>query len=514
MRATRAERGAELHGIDSLASESAAKAPSAPSVGDPAGEGRPGPFGGGMSALVVQLGREAQPFRPREVPQARQVGHHHLSRVRDDAIAVVIPSDDDGNVVRAPSAHPHRDGGEDSHDHTENSSQGVTHAPILPAGLGGDEGALASTHRLLPQPQESCGGLPAMSATPADDSERLRRLASSYELRAELRPYAVDDRIRKCGSVVYTDPQLITEEYEDGSRSARWSGVVLCNRAGCPVCGAARARRFHDQVLRTLGSGGLWQHVILTVPHTPADSWSDVYERLLAGVRGLSHGQAGRIVMRDVQATIRATETTWSMRSGWHVHLHVLWRVPRPLLDAERRLLATQWAETLGRTPRELEHMRAHGVRWGRLCDCDLGGARREAASYVSKLAHEMSGAHKSAHPEHWTLGELYQRATEDEQFVPLVQEYQRATKGRRLYQLDRRAQRLHDAAPELPERVVVRSWTYPVDRQEYRSLSRRERAGDALALYLPLEVAVRARGDPLDEVEDTVYSLLAARPP
>jgi len=346
-----------------------------------------------------------------------------------------------------------------------------------------------------------------MSATPADDSDRLRRLASSYELRAHLRPYAVDDRIRKCGSVVYTDPQLITVEWEDGSRSARWSGIVLCNRAGCPVCGAARARRFHDQLLRTLGSGGLWQHVILTVPHTPADSWSDVYERLLAGVRGLSHGQAGRIVMRDVQATVRATETTWSVRSGWHVHLHVLWRLPRRLLDEERAVVAAQWAATTG------AHLE-HGCRFGLTADCDQPDVRQQFAAYLAKLAHEMSGTAKVAHPEHWTLGELYQRATEDEQFVPLVRAYQRETKGRRLYQLDRRAQQLHDSAPEFPARVVVRSWTCPVDRQEYRSLSRRERAGDALALYLPLEAAVRARGDPLDEVEDTVYSLLAARPP
>lgn len=346
---------------------------------------------------------------------------------------------------------------------------------------------------------------PAPSCGPVADTERLNRLSSSYELRARLRSHAADARIAKCGSVVYTDPTLITDEMEDGSREARWSGIVLCNRAGCPVCGAAKAKRFRESVLRTLSSGGLWQHVILTVPHTPGEEWSEVYERLLNGVRASTKGLTGRVVMEEVDASIRATESTWSTRSGWHVHLHVLWKLRRPLLDEERAIMARQWSETTGAHP-------VHGCMFGLAFNCVLEQKRRQAASYISKIASEMSGCGKSAHPEHWTLGELYHRACEDETFVPLVQEYQMATKGRRLYQLDRRAQALHDTAPELPERVVVRSWITVVDRVEFRGLSQRERfGGDVLATYLPLEVAIRARGDPRDQIEDTIYGLLSA---
>jgi hypothetical protein len=185
--------------------------------------------------------------------------------------------------------------------------------------------------------------------------------------------------------------------------------------------------------------------------------------------------------------------------------LHVLWRVTRPLLEEEKAIMSRQWCETTGAS---LEH----GCVFGLNFDCEDEQRRRQAASYVAKIAAEMSGAHKSAHPEHWTLGELYRRAAEDDEFVPLVQEYQRNTKGRRLYQLDRRAQRLHDSAPELPERIVVQRWITVVDRLEFRGLSQRERfAGDHLACYLPIEVAVRARGDPRDQVEDVIYGLLGS---
>lgn len=370
-----------------------------------------------------------------------------------------------------------------------------------PVGTGGNEGALGRLTGYCPhggKDAPACGHV-------SDNRERLERLSSSFELRARLRRLVDDERVRVCGGRVYTDPTITTEEYEDGSRSSHWGGIVLCNRAGCPVCGAAKVRRFHDDVLRTLSSGGTWQHVIFTVRHSSSEGWGQVYDRLIEGLRSIGKGLSGRIVMRDVEASIRATETTWSVRSGWHVHLHVLWKTRRHLLEEEKRLVAAQWSASTGASEE-------HGCRFGLTANCDQEDRRRQLASYLTKLAHEMSGSGKHAHPEHWTLGELYHRAAHGEH-VDEVREYQRATKRRRLYQFDRRAKMLHDSAPELPERVVVRSWISVIDRVEFSGLSRRERAGDALALYLPIEVAIQSRDDPRDVVEDAIYSLLAAPP-
>lgn len=330
-------------------------------------------------------------------------------------------------------------------------------------------------------------------------------LASEFEVRALLRQYATDSRIAVCGARVYGDPVLVTTEYEGGERRAHWTGVILCNRAGCPVCAGIRARRFGERVRRTLGAGGRWLHVTFTVPHRRCDDWSRVYERLLTGVRELTHGQCGRVVMRDlVLATIRATETTWSQRSGWHVHFHCLWHVRRSLLPAERALVSEHWART---TDADLQH----GVHFGAEFNCDVDGDRQRAAQYVSKLAAELSGACKVAQSEHWSLGEMFARAAEgDSMFVSLIREYQQATKGRRIYQLDRRAVRLHDAAPELPGPAVVAVWRTCLHREEFGGLARIERrARDRLSVYLPLEVAQRCRGDPSEDVWDTVNSLL-----
>jgi hypothetical protein len=343
------------------------------------------------------------------------------------------------------------------------------------------------------------GRLTGYCPTSQNRLEGAERLLKGYQLRTALREVAADRRIAVCGTVVYTDPQLVCTEYIDGSRSARWSGVVLCNRAGCPVCAATRARRFGEAVERTVGAGGRWQHVTLTVPHRSGESWSVVYERALAGVRELSKGASGRIVRGLVEATIRATESTWSVRSGWHVHFHVIWKVSRPLEDAEKAVIAEQWAT---RTGADVER----GVRFG--ASFATGEA---AAKYVSKLAWELSGAHKRAQSEHWTIGEVYERAANgDVRFVGLVREYQRATKGRRLYQFDRRARQMHDGAPELPGRAVVAEYRVSVLREEFSGLSRCERRGtEKLAIYLPLEAAITARGDPSDYVRETVDAIL-----
>jgi len=303
-----------------------------------------------------------------------------------------------------------------------------------------------------------------------------------------------------CGARVFGDPSIVTEETEAGVRTARWTGLVLCNRAGCPVCAAAKVRRFHQQVLRTLGAGGWWQHVTFTVGHHAGEHWGAVYDRALAGLRSLSHGAAGRVVGGCIQATIRATETT-NGGNGWHVHFHVLWQISRPLLDAEKRLVAEQWAASTGAAV-------DRGAWFGALFHCLTETDRAQAAHYLSKLALELAGVGKDAHPGHQNMGEIFRAAGEGAPWaVARVQQYQRETRGKRLYQLDRRATQLHDAAPELPEAKVVASWVTPIDRLEFRALAHGERT-DPVACYLPLEVAARSRGDPTDAVLDTLYDL------
>lgn len=360
----------------------------------------------------------------------------------------------------------------------------------------GQEGALGSLTGYCPTRINPAGS----------DSERQTDLAWEYEVRALLRPHAVDQRIGGCGARVYTDPFIVTREFASGARRAHWGGIVLCNRVGCPVCGRLRVQRFGQQVQRTLAAGGVWQHVVLTVSHTIGDSWGSIYERLLEGVRSLTRGTCGRTIMPIVEATIRATEATWSFVRGWHVHFHVLWRLRRPLLPSEKQLVNEQWAAETGASVEQ-------GVYWGRTFDCSRSSEAKDAADYVSKLAFELAGHAKKPSPTHWHMYEIYDRAAKgDMRFVELVQQHQRATKGRRLYQFDRRAARIRDAAPQLPELVVTAEWSTPVYREEFAGLSRAERYGrDRLATYLPLEVAMTARGDPANDIDDAIASLLQA---
>jgi hypothetical protein len=375
---------------------------------------------------------------------------------------------------------------------------------ILSARPVADEGSLGSLTGYCPS-----GVKNAESAT-EPRAAKLDSLMAGYLLRAGCRGIATCERIAICGARIHTDPTVLTEEFEDGSRRAKWTGVILCNRQGCPVCSALRARRFGQQVERALvGGAGLWQHVILTVPHSIGESWSEVYDRGLAGLRALSHGRAG-IVLRDrVTATIRATETTWSFAHGWHVHFHCLWRLNGPQLgESEAAAVEEEWCTATGAKP-------GLGFRLGGTFETHIADERAAARDYVSKLAAELAGHGKQPSELNWSLLEVFEGAAAgDARFVGRMREYQLSTKGRRLYQLDRRAKQMHDAGPEPAETVVVQSWVTMVDRAEFSALSRLERCGaDPLAIYLPLEVAARARGDPRDAVEDTIYDLLAPRP-
>lgn len=341
-------------------------------------------------------------------------------------------------------------------------------------------------------------GKPAATVVPTKPS-KLDRLLSSFRVRALLRRHATSPRIAKCGKVVHEDPTVVTQLLATGERQARWTGVVTCQRTGCPVCEAAKARKLGKVVRRLLGGGGTWQHVALTVPHTAGESWGRVYQRLLDGIRGLSHGRAGRMLRPLLLATVRATETTFSHRHGWHVHAHMLWRVRRVLTEEEEQVLAAAWSELTGAHPE-------YGTHIGRTYYAHTAG---DGADYLAKLALEIAGAGKVGHGEHWTLGDLYQRAARGER-VDLIQHYQTETRGKRLYQLDRRAKALHDEAPELADQVVVETWVTPIERHHFSALSRAE-YGDPLACYLPLEVAIRARGDPSNDLEDTVFSMILA---
>lgn len=374
--------------------------------------------------------------------------------------------------------------------------------------LARESAALGSLTGYCPQPGKNAAVAIVPNLRPeaeaAPDPDRAEALMSGYELRSKLRAHAAHPRIAICGTRVFGDPLIITRELGNGTRVAHWKGVVLCNRAGCPVCAEVKARRFGDQVRRMLGGGGIWQHLIGTLSHGPTDPWELVYDRLLEGLRELTKGTAGKVTFEVVKATVRATETTWSWGAGWHVHFHILWNVSRPLLDAEKDLLKAFWCARTG------AHA-DHGLRFGACFDCTDPGQQGGAAKYVSKLGHEISGGHKHPLPGHFKLGEIYERAAKGEgRFVALVREYQEATHGRRIYQLDKRAKKLRDAAPQLPDLVVVQEWQTTVDRLEFSGLSRIERyGGDPLAIYWPLEAAMWTRGDPAAAIGEQVTELL-----
>lgn len=334
-------------------------------------------------------------------------------------------------------------------------------------------------------------------------------LASLYSLRAAARCVQPETRIQRCGLDVIlprSEPLAAVEvrEARDGSRAAWWRGVARCHRIACPVCAAqrarSRARRVWSAVQADVRSSPdqRWQMITLTVPHSRADALADTLGGLVTAWREVRRTRKVRDIFdREVTATIRAIEVTWSSANGWHPHVHLL---VRGALDAAAvEVLRDEWCRRTGAE-------RAIGVH---------ASTARKASEvdgrYISKLSAEVGGEGKcSADRTHWRI---LRRAAETAgtreggTWRARWAEYASATKGRRMFEADERAVRLAQSCPP-PEDDVLRSWTIGVWREELRLLGRLELRDREAYTYLVLRATTR--GDPAVEVQREVDAILA----
>jgi len=253
----------------------------------------------------------------------------------------------------------------------------------------------------------------------------------------------------------------------------------MCGRIWtCPVCSQnKRSARAENIAAALRGLGGRWQMLTVTLRHRAGMPLKDLHRALMRAWRRCRQGGAkysrrvtvktngGRqtVIVRNprrgvqsiwnelVTASARATEIPHG-NNGWHPHLHVLLRTSS-WDEEDRAVLLTRWKEAiraeLGEacTPND-----EHALRWSDPIDAaDPKGRER----YLTKLGLEVAGpATKDVKGQnHWQLAE---RAAEGEQrALRLWEEYCRATKGRRMIELDDRAadaaRRQIEAERELP---------------------------------------------------------------
>jgi len=121
----------------------------------------------------------------------------------------------------------------------------------------------------------------------------------------------------------------VARQYSDGYIQPL--AAATCKHKICPVCNALKSRRIRSGYWQffTAHDGLLTQydffHLVLTVPHSLADSLTEVYDKLIVAFNELRKTRQWR---QQVWAGLRNVETT-SGANGWHVHIHSLLLVYR-----------------------------------------------------------------------------------------------------------------------------------------------------------------------------------------
>lgn len=327
------------------------------------------------------------------------------------------------------------------------------------------------------------GASPASTAKPYAPSNT--DASRAFELRAALRRITEEERERRCGvTCIHEAGPGIEARGKPGQWEARWIGVLTCGHIWtCPVCATKLRSERLARVYRAAEVGASWwQMVTLTVRHTDGMPLRSLLRGLMAAWRRCKQGGVTqRLWTKKVKASIRAVEVTRSA-NGWHPHLHVLLHTDG-FSEEERATLLGRWQLAV---ERELGPAcvpdAAHAIRWS--TPIDMCNASRDARiAYPLKLGLEIAGPKQARRGSMtpWQLAEL--AAEGDSQARTWWLEYCRATKGRRMIELDDRAQRYAKTPRDLAdepefqaeaERVVV-----SVDSLELRAVREYEQRFD-----------------------------------
>ncbi len=327
----------------------------------------------------------------------------------------------------------------------------------------------------------------ADKALTEDDRRRSSR-RRRHRLRDGLRSVTTLDRCRMCGAAATGRAPLavvITAE------TAGWQGVQTCGSvSACPVC-APKIRQERageiEQGMRThLGAGGGALFLTMTLRHTAGDRLIDLLPVVSGGLGRCLRGRAWVEMAAAIGYTgqIRSLEVTHG-DSGWHPHVHALILTDTPLTDEQ---IAAVWRFIWERWSRHAERSTGRSVLPERMT---LEPVREMAAigQYLTKIVDdsgfsvglEMTRTDlkvgRAGSRSAWQIAA--DAAAGDEVAAALWQEYEEATKGRRVVVWSRGLRARLGVGDEVPDEEiaavgeVVPVEVVPVSEVEYRAVVR-----------------------------------------
>ena len=264
-----------------------------------------------------------------------------------------------------------------------------------------------------PRPSDGVGGAdPAplltitnfAAALPQETALRLEK----WELQSVSRFLLPKERIRFCCLSRIPGKIGVDVYHSPTHSSAHYGGLITCGSVwNCPVCSARISERRRELLARAVAAcidlGGRPLLVTYTFSHKRSDRLSVSLSALLDAQRSMTGNRPyKRLTDRyGILGTVKALETTWSNRNGWHPHAHALMFAPSEIDPAAlEEDLYRLWAATMHRhgftmaQGRGVKVQSTYGkvaeyvAKWGVSPSRRLWGVEDELAKSHSKRAH------------------------------------------------------------------------------------------------------------------------------
>jgi len=197
----------------------------------------------------------------------------------------------------------------------------------------------------------------------------------------------------KCGCAAF-DTEEVTLSRRDGKAALK--GVYFCDSPWlCPSCAPRRAAQRAEKVdgvfKATKAKEGQIVFVTLTVQHRKNDKLKDLKEMVSLAGRKAREGNPWKLAQEryDIAGTLVSPEVTYSLKHGWHYHLHLAVVVLNK--SEELAIQAGEWL--VGRYVNYIEKMGGNANRKAQ--DVRICWRDEDLSNYISKgsAAWEISSA-------------------------------------------------------------------------------------------------------------------------
>lgn len=293
-------------------------------------------------------------------------------------------------------------------------------------------------------------GFRAVSATPtAGDlikGSNSSPFAIAYEQRRMGRRFSkgIHKSVSLCGTGSGT---LRVYENDDGESRSTIAAKHNCHSSwACPVCSpklaVARSKILAPQVSELLNRGYSAHLVTLTLRHDRGDDLASMFDAMGRAWTKLSSGKAWKKWRNPINLNkaeyVKGMDLTWSLRNGWHPHLHIALYLP-PEHDQDIEWFVTRWMSCLRAEGFDALRSAQDISSVNRLSTVEEVQSAQTITAYAAMTA-QMPTAEaisvalkKSRKDGSFTPFEILAKANNgDRYFVILWRKYVAATKGRR----------------------------------------------------------------------------------